>query len=960
VFGAPVALEDHALRGCLAALGIQNEAKCLATETTRHDGVDLSLRVGLNSGQVIAGLIGSAALAYTAIGAEVGIARRMESVALPRAVMLSASTARLVEGTVALGESERVRIKGLDEPVAARRLLAVAPQRQRTGLGESTMVGREVELAALTAMLDRAIAGRGSVVGVAGPAGIGKTRFAGEVVQLARSLGVEVFSTFCESHSADVPFGVIARLLRTVGQVNGLDDQTARARMRALINGVDREDMLLLDDLLGILDAGAALPKIDPDARRRRLTALIKAVQLTHSQPTVIVVEDAHWIDAVSESMLADFLAVAPRTHWLVLITYRPEYRGPLQHVAGGQHIALAPLSESESTALVGELLGPDPSVVEVAEIVAQRAAGNPFFAQEIIRELAERGVLEGQRGCHRCVREPAEVRVPPTLQATIAARIDRLGPAAKRTLSAAAVIGSPFDWDLLTSLEIDACVGELVAAELIDQVQPSPSVEYIFRHPLIRTVAYESQLKADRAGLHGQLAAAIEAREPESADSNAALIAEHLTAAGDLRAAYCWHMRFATWATNRDITTARQSWERAQKIADELPADTPQRAAMRIAPRTMLCGVAIRCPINVAGPRFEELRELCIISGDKASLAIAMAGLVIDHVFQNRVRQASQVASETMALAESLGEPTLMVGLSVPVVYALVENTEWCEVLRWSQRVIELADGDPSKGNFIFGSPLAIAFATRAVARWCLGHPGWKIDLRHGITMARATDPASYALVVSYGYLAGVPNGVLSPDDSAIRAIENAQSITERSGDDFALNAARVTLGVALLHRDSAADRDRGHKLLSEMVVRDRHGVGDSPIVEVYLAREQARRGNHDEAIPLIRAATDYLFREGRLLGWCIAATGVLVETLLDRGDESDVALAEAAFERLATAPSSDGLRVRDIWLLRLQALIARARGDQASYRELFDRYQVMAESLNYEGHITWSTAMV
>ena len=186
-----------------------------------------------------------------------------------------------------------------------------------------------------------------------------------------------------------------------------------------------------------------------------------------------------------------------------------------------------------------------------------------------------------------------------------------------------------------------------------------------MFHHPLIRTVAYESQLKSDRAELHRRLAAAIEARDPESVDENAALIAEHLEAAGDLHAAYGWHMRAATWATNRDIAAARLSWERARKIADALPADDPNRAAMRIAPRTMLCAIAWRVHVNVAGDRFEELRELCTAAGDKASLAIAMAGLVMDHAFQGRIREASQLASEAMALIESLGDPTLTVGLS-------------------------------------------------------------------------------------------------------------------------------------------------------------------------------------------------------------------------------------------------------------------------------------------------------
>jgi hypothetical protein len=858
------------------------------------------------------------------------------------------------------GATDGAHQVGAEGVVPARRRLTMAAQCQRPGVSESRLVGREWELATLAAMLDRSIEGRGSVVAVAGPPGIGKTRLVREAEQLAQSRGVEVFSTFCESHATDVPVQVVARLLRAVGQVSGLDDRSARTRVRAQFPDADAQDMLLLDDLLGIADPDVELPKVEPDARRRRLTALINAAELARTQPAMFVVEDVHWIDEVSEFLLADFLTVIPQTHSLVLITYRPEYHGALQHVPGAQTIALAPLSDADTSTLVAELLGPDPSVGEIAKIIAGRAAGNPFFAEEITRELAERGVLVGQRGSYACRTDVGEISVPATLQATIAARIDRLDPKARHTLEAAAIIGSRFSRDLLASLGIDPRVEELIHAELIDQVRFTPGAQYAFRHPLIRTVAYESQQKSDRAQMHRRLAAAIEARE-QSADQNAALIAEHLEAAGDLHAAYGWHMRAATWATNRNFAAARLSWERARQIADAIPVDNPHRAAMRIAPRTLLCGNAWRVYGNVANERFEELHELCTAAGDKVSLAIGMAGLVIDRAWQARIREASRLASETWALIESVGDPTLTVGLSVPVIWVKLESAQWLDVLRLSQRVIDLADGDPSKGNFGTGSPLAIAFASRAVARWCLGRPGWADDIHRAVAMARGVDPLSYVHVVGNVYFGGIPGGVLRPDDSAVREIEDAFRIAERSADDLALATARVTLGVVLVHRHTDGERDRGQKLLaevSEVYVRRGHNLCDLPIVEVYLARERARHGDSDGAIPLMRAAVDALFREGLLLGWGFPATGVLVETLLDRGAQSDLVEAEAAIDRLARMPT-DGLMVREIWLLRLYALLARARGDAAAYAHLRDRYRDTARTLDLEGHVEWAAAM-
>jgi class 3 adenylate cyclase len=963
IFGAPVALEDHAFRACLAALAIQEEANRLGAEVQRRDGVDLRVRVGLNSGRVIAGDMGSGSLGYTATGESVGFAQRMESVAPPGGVMLSESTARLVEHTVLLAEPEWVRIKGADEPVRARRLIGVGARDGRVGRAEAPLVGRRWEMAVLDAMVDRTVGGHGGVVNVVGPPGIGKSRAAREAAAAAAGRGVEVFWTFCESHAREVPFQVVARLLRAGSGVADLNGKAARTRVREQVPDADPQDLLLFDDLLGIADPEVPLPQIDPDARRRRLTALINAASLARTEPALYVIEDAHWIDGVSESMLADFLTVISQTRLMVLITSRPEYQGALTRVHGAQTIALAPLDDSDTTALLDELLGSDPSVGDLAAIIAERAAGNPFFAEEMVRELMQRGVLAGDHGGYVCRADVAEVAVPATVQAAIEARIDRLSAPAKQTVTAASVIGARFDAQLLAALGIDAMIDELLSAELIDQVRFTPSAEYAFRHPLIRTVAYESQLKSDRAEMHRRVAATVESRDPAAADENAALIAEHLEAGGELHAAYEWHMRAATWATYRDIGAARQSWERARAIADAVPDEDPDRTAMRIAPRTMLCGIAWRTQMDIASYRFDELRELCTAAGDKASLAIAMVGLVLGQAFRGRIREASRLASEAWALVESLGDPTLTVGVSFPVTYPKGHGGEWSDVLRWSQRAIDLADGDPSIGNLFTGSPLAIALASRAMARYFLALPGWPDDLRQALAMARSADPFSYVTVVAYVYFPGLPMGALAAHDSALREIEDALQIAERSGDDMALAFARAALGLVLVHRHTDAELFTGQKLLAEAcdAFQSRgHNLSELRLLNAYVARERSRSGDPDEAIPLVFAAVDELVREGQMLSWGIPATGVLVETLLDRGAEGDVAKAEAAIERLAAAPADDGLVMRDVWLLRLRALLARAHGDDVTYRDFLGRYRAMAESLGFDGHIAWAKAMI
>ncbi len=485
VFGAPISLEDHAIRACLAALDIQQQASDLAISVRQRDGIDLQLRVGLNSGEVIAGEVGSHANVYTMVGDQVGMAQRMESVAPPGGVMLSGSTALLVENAAVLGEPQLVRIKGADLPVSARILVSVTGRRPHINPRVSTLVGREWELAALTAMLDRAVNGHGCVASVVGPPGIGKSRIVAETVVLAKGRGVEVFSTYCESHTSDVAFQAATRMLRSAWGVEKLDDEAARARLRSLIPAAGSEDLLLLQDELGIRDSAEELPDIAPEARRRRLTAMVNAAVLARPTPAVYVIEDAHWIDPTSEWLLGDFLSVVPRTRSLVLVTYRPEYEGALSRSPGSQTIALAPLDDSQTVGLVRELLGAHLSVAGLVDRVAERASGNPFFAGR------DRARPRRPRGCSAATAVPTRARTrspmsrcPRHCRPLISARIDRLAPSAKRTLNAAAVIGLRFEATLVTSLADGADLERLVRADLIDQVvfTPGPSTRFGIR----------------------------------------------------------------------------------------------------------------------------------------------------------------------------------------------------------------------------------------------------------------------------------------------------------------------------------------------------------------------------------------------------------------------------------------------------------------------------------------------
>jgi adenylate cyclase len=672
----------------------------------------------------------------------------------------------------------------------------------------------------------------------------------------------------------------------------------------------------------------------------------------------LFIIEDAHWIDEVSESMVVELLSAIAQTPSLVVITYRPEYRGALARVTNFQQVTLAPLDDSQTNQLVTQILGGDPSVGGLRALLTQRAAGNPYFVEEMVRDLAERGVLQGNTGHYQMQGSFADAAVPANLQATIGARIDRLSTAAKRTLNAAAVIGNRFAPDLLNRLIDGLDLGALTAGDFIAEVASSSSGDYEFCHPLIRTVAYESQLKSDRAQLHRLLAAHLE--EPESADENASVIAAHLEAAGDFPTAFGWHMRAGAWYNHRDVLAARTSWRRARHVADQLAKDNPHQMPMRIAPRTFLCGTAFRVESGLAESGFDELTQLCMAIGDQRSLAIGTAGRVLAENFGGRCQEASRSATHLVELLESIDDPTLTVALAFSAIIAKHETAEMDEVLRLSQRIIDLAKGDPTKGNVILGSPLTFAIVLRGVARWCLGVGGWQDDLDNGAAMAKASYPTMLSGMMWRKYVFGIPYGVLLPDQTALRDTAEALATAEKSGDDLALDLARTARGVTLVYQDGMQLED-GLALLTttrERAKSAHFALTALPIVELHIALAELRLGYVDGAIESARTVEADVRESGAVI-WYAHATSVLVEALLQRCGEADLDEAQAAIDRLAAEPTAPGFVIHETSLLRLRALLANARGDDSDYRAYRDRYRALAASLGFEGQMRSAEAM-
>ncbi len=944
LFGAPLALEDHALRACISALEIQSVTKQLAAELLRDNGIDLRIRVGLNSGEVVAGEVGSGRGTYTAVGHPVGMAQRMESAAPPDGVLCSQSTARLVERSARLGPLTSVPIKGSNEPVPARQLLEVRLDRKVLGRSESQLVGRDAELGRLAGLFD---SNQGGLVSVIGAPGLGKTLLVDRFAEFAAARNTRIVVSRCEAHTTGASFRALARLMRALFDVEGLGAPEARARVAAQLDGQDSgsADTRILFDAMGLDDSDAP-PQFSVDGRRRRLVDVMAGVVRAQGRRAIFVLEDAHWIDGPSDDVITAFAGAVAETGSMFVATYRPEFHGVL-HRSSNHTVELRALSHAAAVEAVGQILGSDPSTAQLSQQIAHAAAGNPFFAEEIVRDLAGRGVLMGNRGSYRVFGEVDHIAVPATVQAVLAARIDRLRPETKSILNAAAVIGSRFDVDTLQTVLPETTpdsLAELVSAQLIDQTEFVPAQRFCFHHPLVRTVAYDSQLRATRARTHSAVAQAIQ-RRPTFSDENAAMVAAHLEAAGQLSDAYQWRMVAAAWLRPRDLPAARAQWDNARRIADELSGADDSVLQMRIAPRTMLVSTSLYVRDDFAtDATYEELRALTTTNGDVTSLAIALAGRIFSMaVNDNRAAEALPLATELHELTTRLSpDPTTGSLLLNAVAFAKLANGDF-RVARaiWAE-ILALGPGCPEE-------ELAPALALVGFAQICLGEVATgHTNLREGTDRARPLHPVNFASVQLYSAVLAALG--LVDVGSLLDGVRTAWQRAESFGDICGIILARWTYGTILVR--TPGSRDEGVAVLhSARTTATTHRLGACTLAMIAadLARESARTGRLDEAIAEVRQS----FEEDLSGVPTFAAfpAEALVELLVARGSVDDLAEANRVLNRWQNL----GIDVPalQLWLLRAQTLLARAESDNRAEQDFAKRYLRLCEQLNAVGRL-------
>ncbi|MGH7266763.1 MAG: ATP-binding protein [Candidatus Rokuibacteriota bacterium] len=545
LFGAPLAYEDHGVRACYAALRMQETVRAYAREAQRTGGIPVQIRVGLNSGEVVVRSIRSDLhMDYTAVGQTTHLAARMEQMALPGSILITANTLRLVDGWAQVEPLGPVAVKGLAEPIEAYQLMGAGPARSRLEAtavrGLAHFVGREAELAALEGALERARAGEGEVVALVGEPGVGKSRIVREVRQSHRTRRWLILTSACVSYGRATPYLPIVELLKAYFRIDTRDDERkVREKVTGRLLALDTALESTLTPVLSLLGAAgedAHWMALDPDQRRLQTLDAVKRLLARESraQPVLVIVEDLHWIDAESQAVLDTLAESLPAARMLLLVNYRPEGKPAWDWKADCTRLEIDPLPAEDSHQLLRSLLGDAAGLEPLERVLIERAQGNPFFLEECVRSLAESGVLAGERGAYRLTRQVSDVQVPATVQPIVAARIDRLAPEDKRLLQTAAVIGRDVPFGLLQAIadlpggELRLGLVRLGAAEFLHERSLFPDLEYTFKHSLTHEVAYGSLLGERRRALHARVVEAIEARHPDRVAEQIDRLADH------------------------------------------------------------------------------------------------------------------------------------------------------------------------------------------------------------------------------------------------------------------------------------------------------------------------------------------------------------------------------------------------------------------------------------------------
>jgi class 3 adenylate cyclase/tetratricopeptide (TPR) repeat protein len=884
VFGAPVAHEDHARRACFAALRMLDDIAEYAAELRRKHGLNFSARIGINSGEVIAGAIGEEDGGYTAVGHTVGLAQRMEALAEPGKAYLTEAAAELAHGFLELEDLGEFEIKGASRPVRVFELAGVGAARSRLDLsrerGFSRFVGRDAEMAVLGEALERARSGEGAAVGIVAEPGVGKSRLCHELAERARASGIEVFECQGQAHGREIPFMPVLQMLRSYfGIADGDPERIVREKIAGralLLDPALAEDLPVLFDFLGVPDPERPLPQLSAEARDRALRGIVCRLMRAPGRrhPIVTIVEDLHWIDGASEVLLGELLGSVEGTQTLAIVNFRPEYDPVWTGPPDYHQISLEPLGPAGTAELLRDLAGEDPSLDGLAELIHERTDGNPFFIEEIVRALVEAGNLEGARGAYRLARPVEDSGVPASVQTVLAARIDRLRPEAKRLLQVTSVAGKEVAERALRLAaglegdEIDPLLRDLIESGFLFEVELYPERVFAFRHPLTREVAYGTQLAEQRAATHAAVARATIELNPERVDELAALIASHMESGGETREAARWSARAAYWAGSSHPGDALRLWRKTMELAAQLDPDE-EAEGMAVMSRLLQLDFAWRLGMDSEEEArlLAEAEAIATRTGDRHSLAMLKMATAVRPGMRHEAGRWLAAVEETTRLADESGDLHLRVAIRAACSYAFLCTGRFDEFEAALREVLELAGEDRSAGaGIVIGSP--VAWATMAIGlTW---RERGRLEEAENLFEAalRIADEVGDPEVASWTRSNQATMRAMRGEAEAGVALARRNcELTERLGDVFSRSLALANLGAAQL----AAEEYAGAlESMEEAEAVYRAAMDNGGEMEAWRAALRAEAltgvGRAEEAIALAEWAADIAEERGML----------------------------------------------------------------------------------------------
>jgi class 3 adenylate cyclase len=761
LFGAPIAHEDHAQRALHAALRMQQEMRRYGDDLKREGKAPIEIRIGVNTGEVVVRSIpkDEGHAEYLPVGHSTGLAQRMQTIASSGAVMVTEHTHRLTEGYFQFRALGPTKVKGLTDPVNVYEVVGLGPLRTRLEIsaqrGLSKFVGRNNELEAIRGALVRAESGKGQLVTAIGEPGVGKSRLFYEFKAIAASTTppsgssaatakgglaqqpILMLEAYAQSHGKASSYVPLIELLETYFEIVPGDD--ARRRREKVGGKVLMLDRTLEDglppilDVLGMTDGAAAPGQIDPQVRKRRILDALKRLLLRESiaRPLVLIFEDLHWIDGETQSFLDLMVESIASSRILLLVNFRPEYRHNWGNKSYCTQLRLDPLGPENAGDMLRGLLGQSDELKSIREFVASRTEGNPFFIEEMVQALFDEGALV-RNGLIRQAKPLNAIKLPPSVQGVLAARIDRLAPEDKELLQTLSVIGKEFSLRVIEHATRRAQDGlrlpleRLQASEFIYEQPAIGDTEYSFKHALTLEVAYNSMLMGRRKDLHEQVARAIEELHEPALDEHFGELAHHYGRSNNIAKA----ARYARLAGQRayfrsDLEEAVRRLRTAQELLSKLP-QTGERDRQEIPLQLLIgiCGTFQGAGSDASLAAYRRALELSEETGDAASTFRALIGVQSTIAFSMGVTKSLEHAWRSLDLAQKTNDPPM-----------LAEAHSWYGIDAYRagdllgaraayERALELREKLPVGTRFYYTDPQPMSEGGLATVLWLLGFP--------------------------------------------------------------------------------------------------------------------------------------------------------------------------------------------------------------------------------------------